>query len=372
MGRTTGAAGAENERRRDFTSGWAEVKKPPEFVSEAPSTLDRPTTTATAVVAAALGYAMLIAAFWFTARRFGMPDRLGSDFVWVFLSFALLLLPYWAFGFGLADVLRRNLRSSITRILAPFILVLPYFSSLPIDSFRADLAAGLIAVPLGIAALFEFAPPGGKNRPQAGLSWQDALALIALGVPVQFRLLAAAWPYAGLSAMPKLLLVDAALYAFLVVRRLDGVGYDFRPRLRDLLIGLREWALFAPIAITLGLSLGFIAFQPHIPDPGMVAAAWLITFFFVAIPEELFFRGFLFNLIERRLGGRWGLLLSSAIFGLSHFNKPLPFNWRYVLLATIAGVFYGRAWRDRRRLLPASIAHATVDVVWGVWFQAGP
>jgi membrane protease YdiL (CAAX protease family) len=43
----------------------------------------------------------------------------------------------------------------------------------------------------------------------------------------------------------------------------------------------------------------------------------------------------------------------------------VQFNWRYVLLAAIAGVFYGRAWRTDRRIAASSITHATVDTVWG-------
>jgi hypothetical protein len=112
------------------------------------------------------------------------------------------------------------------------------------------------------------------------------------------------------------------------------------------------------------------------PAPSAVAVGWLVTFFFVALPEELFFRGLLQNLIEQRLAragsrhsGTWAMAIAAPVFGLSHFNKPGPFNWRYVLLASIAGVFYGRAWRDRRRLLCSGITHASVDVVWSVWFR---
>jgi membrane protease YdiL (CAAX protease family) len=62
--------------------------------------------------------------------------------------------------------------------------------------------------------------------------------------------------------------------------------------------------------------------------------------------------------------------VAAVIFGLSHFNKPLPFNWRYVLLATIAGIFYGRAWRSAgRRIVASEITHTLVDVVWGLWFR---
>jgi membrane protease YdiL (CAAX protease family) len=163
--------------------------------------------------------------------------------------------------------------------------------------------------------------------------------------------------------------VDSALYAFLVVRRLEEVGFDFRIRLRDFAIGLREWSFYAPIAIGLGLALHFIRWHPWKPQAGVIAGAYLITFFFVAIPEEFFFRGLLQNLLEPRLGKQKALALASVIFGLSHFNKPLPFNWRYVVMAAIAGVFYGRAWLDRRRLTSSAITHTTVDVVWGLWWR---
>jgi uncharacterized protein len=89
----------------------------------------------------------------------------------------------------------------------------------------------------------------------------------------------------------------------------------------------------------------------------------------VALPEELFFRGLTQNLLERHLGKTRALLLASVLFGLSHFNKGAAFNWRYVLLATIAGIFYGRAWRAQRRLCSSSITHASVDTVWSLWFR---
>jgi hypothetical protein len=57
------------------------------------------------------------------------------------------------------------------------------------------------------------------------------------------------------------------------------------------------------------------------------------------------------------------------LFGLSHFNKrSAHFNWRYVLLATMAGIFYGRAWREHRRVAASTITHASVDWLWGLWF----
>lgn len=326
--------------------------------------------TTSVLIAAALSYSAVLCAFWFTAQRFEIGQRIGGHLDSAFFSFAILLFPYWAFGFGATELLRRSLKSSQVRVLLPALLVTPYLVfAIPRGEFHVGIASVLIVLPVAVAALFEFFPPGGQRDSRVGLTWQDVTALAIIGVPVEFGLLRGAWPHPGLGSLPKLLLMDAALYAFLVVRGLDGVGYDFRPRLRDLLIGLREWCYYAPIAIALGFALGFIRFQPHLPIPWTVAAAWLITFLFVALPEELFFRGLLMNLLEKRVGRVYAIIISSVIFGLSHFNKPLPFNWRYVVMATIAGVFYARAWRDRQRLLSSGITHATVDVVWSVWFR---
>jgi uncharacterized protein len=310
-------------------------------------------------------YALLLVAFWFVAQHFSVATRIGGHMPSGFASFALLLAPYWFFGFGAVDWLRQNLRSRAVRVLAPGLLVIPYLVfSLTRGEFAWNYAVIFCVIPIGLAALFEFAPPGTQK-----LCWQDVLALAVVGVPVEFRLLAGSFPHPGLSALPKFLLVDAALYAFLIVRRLEGVGYDFRASLRDLFVGVREWVFYAPIAIGLGLALGFIEFHRRMPGAGSIAAALAVTFFFFAIPEEFFFRGLLQNMLEARIGKRRALILASVIFGLSHFNKPLPFNWRYVLLAGIAGIFYGRAWRSRRRIVASGITHALVDVVWGLWFR---
>jgi hypothetical protein len=101
-----------------------------------------------------------------------------------------------------------------------------------------------------------------------------------------------------------------------------------------------------------------------------LAGAWIFTFFLIAVPEELFFRGWLQNLLERHLGRERALLATAILFGLSHFNKRAAyFNWRYVLLAAIAGIFYGRAWRRDRRVGASAVTHATVDSVWSLWFR---
>lgn len=200
-------------------------------------------------------------------------------------------------------------------------------------------------------------------------SWRDVVVLATLAIIVEFRTFEWAWPQ-HVRSLSRLLLFDTGLYGFLVVRKLTNVGFDLRPQLDDFKIGLRELAFYAPIAIPLGLALGFLHAHHTMPSPGKLVVSFLSIFAFVALLEETFFRGWVQNLLERRMGSMWALIATAILFGLSHFNKGAAhFNWRYVLLATFAGISYGRAWRQQHRLLAAALTHALVDTIWLVWFR---
>jgi membrane protease YdiL (CAAX protease family) len=204
--------------------------------------------------------------------------------------------------------------------------------------------------------------------PEQRGDWRDAFILLVLGLAVDLRWFESAWP-SGLRAWNELLLVDAGLYGFLTIRQLSGTGFNFCLKWSDWKTGLRELVFFAPAVIVLGLALGFIHPHRNLPGIGSALLRWILIFLFTAVPEELFFRAWVQNLLERRVGRGAALVLASILFGLSHFNKrSAHFNWRYVLLATIAGIFYGRAWRENRRVPASTITHASVDWLWGLWF----
>lgn len=298
--------------------------------------------------------------------------RIDGHFPSAYISFALLVAPIWFFGFGLAERVHKLVSNSFVRVPAAAVFAAPYaIFAVPAHEFRWTIQVGFLVICVAGAALLESA------RRQHGTTrggWQDLIVLSVLGLSVDLRVFESAWPYPGISGMSKLVLVDLALYGYLVIRQLDGIGYNLRPKLTDVGIGLREFVFVSPIAIALGLSLQFLHWHSRIPSAAMFFGGWAFTFLFIAIPEELFFRGLMQNLLERRWGTRAALAITSILFGLSHFNKRLGaggvgFNWRYVLLATIAGIFYGRAWLARRRVMASAITHTTVDVVWGTWLR---
>jgi membrane protease YdiL (CAAX protease family) len=255
----------------------------------------------------------------------------------------------------------------LVRILAPALLGLPYALVSASDSaFRWSWLALYTLLPVGISLLLHEAS---LADPEQRGGWRDFLILGLLGLSVDLRWFEAAWgPH--LSIFNKMLLLDAGIYGFLAIRQLSQVGFDLRLRLHDFGVGLFALAAYAPIAVVLGLFLGFLHFHPLIPSLAHAVLGWLFTFFFIAVPEELFFRGWMQNLLERRVGSARALLITSILFGLSHFNKRAAlFNWRYVLLAALAGIFYGLAWRQQRRVGASAITHASVDTIWSLWLR---
>ena len=288
----------------------------------------------------------------------------------IVIAAVLALVPYFWAGFCPASFTAR-LRSlpRLAQILLPSLLCLPYLL-VAVDrrvfSTRWLLLYALL--PVAMAACMAL-----SRSLRTTSHWPEFLVLAVLGLAVDLRWFERAWP-AHLSVFNKVLLLDAGIYALVAIRELEGVGFDLRLRLRDILVGLREFLFFLPFALGLGLGLGFLHRHPFGAAIGAVAlkfaGAWIFTFFFIAVPEELFFRGWLQNLLERHMGRGRSLLITAALFGLSHFNKrALHFNWRYVLLAAIAGIFYGRAWRSNRRVAASSFTHATVDSVWSLWLR---
>jgi len=291
----------------------------------------------------------------------GWPPRVIVALVWS-------VLPLFAFGFVGDHITRAARRLPISlQLLLPSVFGISYWLvARAASDVRAGWLALYLALPVLVAVILWRAK---QSDPQQRGNWRDLAVLLALGLAVDLRWFEPAWP-AHLTVVSKLILLDAGLYGFLVVRQLTNVGFDLRVRSEDLKIGLRELVFYAPIAVSLGLALGFLHWHAYLPRVGGAALTWIFTLVFIAIPEEIYFRGWIQNLIERRLGSRSSLWLTALIFGLSHFNKRAAhFNWRYVLLATLAGIFYGRAWQQRHRIAASAITHACVDAVWSIWLH---
>ena len=64
-----------------------------------------------------------------------------------------------------------------------------------------------------------------------------------------------------------------------------------------------------------------------------------------------------------------GCCTASILFGLSHITNTNFPNWRYAILASIAGFFYGWTWRKTNSIFASALVHGGVDLTWHFLFR---
>jgi CAAX protease family protein len=315
----------------------------------------------------------------------------GALGLWAFFSLAMTLVGVWLglsgprFGVALAVLLfffagqvffaAAGVRDRVVKwlghadaVILPAVLLVAYVVyAVGTGEFSWPLLAlafGYVVVPAAVA-LWAGERPGG--------AWQDYLLVALFWLPVEFRLVYRLWPYPSPAthALTILYALNVAIMLFLVLRKLDGVGYTIAWGRRFGINILAHYAIFAAIAIPVGTGIHFIRFAPSLARFQSLPTAALGNLLFTAWPEELLFRGLLQNLLTRTLRSPLaGLLVASVVFGLAHLNNgPFP-NWRYVFLATIAGLFYGRVWQKTGSLTASAIVHSMVDLTWHALFAS--
>ena len=297
------------------------------------------------------------------------------------LSFGPAAGVYGCFMLLLAFVLAPAIaasRAAICRYIA-----LPYGALTPVAlwcvpyliysagtrDFHPAALVRLLAVSAALVLLYTRVPVQHARR----FCWQDALIAAFLIAVVLGHALHGIWNVpVNLDFMTRLFLIGAASWTWIFLRGTPGLGYDARITLAVCKAAAINFGYFAVIAIPLGLAMHFTAWNPRWRSVPHFAIDYLEIFLFIAVLEELFFRGFLQNLISNSLHSWWkGQLIVSCLFGLFHIlHAPFP-NWRYVVLASIAGWFYGSAYRQSGSLMASALTHALVDTVWRTWFVKG-
>jgi CAAX protease family protein len=207
-------------------------------------------------------------------------------------------------------------------------------------------------------------------------SWPDFLIIAMLWFPLEFSAGQQWVPRQArntlhLAAYGVSILLGLAI--FLLFRPLKGMKYNLPRSPRDLVNLLLGFAACAPILIPLGRVIGFLP-PFHLPaqtSPVRLGSQYLIILAATALPEEILFRALIQNCIAQKFGTNVSTLLVSAfIFGCAHLdNGPLPLpNWRYMILATIAGVAYGKVYEKSSSIFASAGLHALVDTIKHVCF----
>jgi membrane protease YdiL (CAAX protease family) len=296
----------------------------------------------------------------------------GREFAATLTAFAFYFLVMLLFAArGVADGLaaRFGAGSGYLFGVATLLVYLIYLFGTNTFAFeRAAVVAGLIFGPLALAASAKQKPPG---------TWQDFLTIAGLWGFIKFftKLAPPNWlfPFPGGRlgyVFTVLLCLNIALAAFVLLRRINGIGYSIGWGHHWTFFLLASFIVFGCIAIPLGQAIHFIQFAPHWSEWKSLPLLSLGILFFTAWPEEFLFRGLLQNMLAHAsksdLAGWW---TAAVLFGFSHIpNGHFP-NWKYVILASIAGFFYGWTWRKTGSIFASALVHAGVDLMWHFLFR---
>jgi membrane protease YdiL (CAAX protease family) len=150
-----------------------------------------------------------------------------------------------------------------------------------------------------------------------------------------------------------------------------GITQKLISRKKDWYVVLKQTVLptlaMVLVVIAFALLLGFVCFEPRLPNHWLV---WTMTnLLFVCTAEEAFFRGFLQNKFSQALknqaqGESLAILIAAILFGLAHFAG----GYKYILLATVAGLGYGWIYARTKRIEASIIMHFSVNLVHFMFF----
>lgn len=246
----------------------------------------------------------------------------------------------------------------------PFLLTLVFAAaSVVAGAFSPALVLMVLGYTLvPVCCVYRLGQSGGK--PHA----LDFVAILALWLPIEFGAGANLIPRAVqgfLHSVAYGIAILLGLTLFLGFRGLPGMKYNLPRSRKDLWLPLAGFALLAPVLVLIGIPIGFIP-PPHWPgqSAGRMASALGIIFAGTALPEEILFRSLIQNMLMLRFGAHNRILmLASFIFGCAHLDngpQPVP-NWRYMILATVAGFGYGKVFVMGSTVVASALLHTLVD-----------
>ena len=225
----------------------------------------------------------------------------------------------------------------------------------------------------------------------------------------------------GLDSIYRIAMMLCIVYGVVILRNLKDVGFEFIFKWQYLLTAVFSWMVFYIIIIILGFATSTIGFGDREALTFSALFAILSTLFNTAIFEELFFRGLIQNLFQKKIhqAGNWkkfwiygaitmiiislwagyslkggfqwfiafmtvfifilayylekrmkhpvgtytALAITSTIFGVVHYHSGMII---YIGLASLAGWFYGYTYIKTKNVFYAALVHALVNSVKGL------
>jgi hypothetical protein len=222
------------------------------------------------------------------------------------------------------------------------------------------------------------------------IAWAVVAALVAVLVNINVELPAIG--HVGSALVAVVFLYAPVFWAWRRHEDLDDYGFHAQPIKRGLVTAGIAGAIVFPLFVLAYLAFYEVACHSHllahlvprnlcasyvglsrmhVPELDLNLLEWCaVQLIVVALPEELFFRGFLLEMLERRfppkrriLGGGVGLALviSAAMFALIHLPKE---GYDPRQLATFfPGLLFGWMRSSTRSILASTVTHAGSNIL---------
>ena len=153
----------------------------------------------------------------------------------------------------------------------------------------------------------------------------------------------------------------AALVAMLIVggfierRSAAELGFPLRNAFRDLSLGLLLGAgvltaIVGVMALCGWYQVSGLRWQDPAGGALNIAVFGLVSYFLVAVLEEVLFRGMLLRTLEQELGTWIALALSALIFGGAHLLNENASLWSATAIAVESGILFGAVYIFTRAL----------------------
>jgi CAAX protease family protein len=306
------------------------------------------------------------AAYWYSQDR-GIP---WATALTALPAFLLEISFYYVLG---VERLRARVEKLPPAGVAAALTVaaaLPYSAaSLALRSFHWGSLAWITAL-AAIAAFWYVCFP---HKPASDILFLLFIAAVVL-LRVFPRLYVSRDPKLPLAVLGQLMWFRTGLFAMLSVRRAKNIGFGFWPAASEWRIGALYFALLLPVAGAFAWIMKVA--RPHLEFSGwerttvLAVATFFGTLWVLALGEEFFFRGLLQQWMTEWLKSEWaGLVLTSLVFGAAHLWFRFFPNWRLALVAAVAGLFYGLAFRQARSIRASMVTHALTVTTWRIFFS---
>lgn len=297
------------------------------------------------------------------------PTQVEFDPADLIFAAMLLVLPVGCAVLNTPELRRNDIALGLMTTALPILLPLtrtPNGSlfAVPLAFEEIVLRAGAFALPVALLLLT-------TSQQKQRLNFLLICAVLSTWYSVEFS----AFPAMPIDPAVNLdcfyvAAILALLYALAASGWLPQVGFRFNLSLRELGVAVLSLALFAVPAIGIGLFSGFLKLElrPTTLLEALTQAGGI--YLFVALPEEILFRGILLKYLRSTLAISTlpAVLLSAVIFGAAHLNNPPDVGW-YFVLATLAGVAYGWAFLRTGKATLSALVHTGVNWIWWMVFS---